>query len=378
MLFATNTAPAQWVALLLTDSTFHALKDTLIEWVGPRRQLRHIRLHDQPERLLSKIIELRPSGILMEFHPELVEWIIGLGTPCVVINGEVLSPNIFSLVYDHNTAAKMAALYLRSKNVSHFAFAGDESIEASIQRSAFFAQLKIASSSSTSFTFRDITTGNRQSQMIRMEHWLQDLPKPTGLLTSSVNQARSLIEACERLQIQVPGHIAVLAINDSESTAEFSYPQITTLEAPHREFASLAMEYLSNPHERTNRINSIAPAGIKVRASTDHFATSEPRLQKAIQFLQENFKDHITTNDMARAAGINRRTLERLFKSELHISPKALLTTIRLERARQELEQRKAPINSVAESNGFNDASRFAAQFRKKFDCSPREWCRSH
>ncbi|WP_165547185.1 AraC family transcriptional regulator [Kribbella sindirgiensis] len=108
--------------------------------------------------------------------------------------------------------------------------------------------------------------------------------------------------------------------------------------------------------------------------------SAAPRcLRIALEFLHAHPADPITVEDVASAAGVGVRALQEAFRRHLDTTPTAYLRSLRLERARKDLEAGRPASTSVTDIAlrwGFVHLSRFAADYRKAFGESPRETLR--
>jgi AraC-like DNA-binding protein len=77
--------------------------------------------------------------------------------------------------------------------------------------------------------------------------------------------------------------------------------------------------------------------------------------------------------DLAREARLDIRSFTRAFRSATGLAPYEYLTMRRLQHAR-DLLQTDRSITEIAMSVGYANPSKFAAAFRRLYDCSPREW----
>ncbi|MGH9457337.1 MAG: helix-turn-helix domain-containing protein [Thermoanaerobaculia bacterium] len=82
------------------------------------------------------------------------------------------------------------------------------------------------------------------------------------------------------------------------------------------------------------------------------------------------------TEDLARALGMSRSSLERFVKTAWGISPGMLIRRIRLDMAAEMLASSEASIAAVALCCGYGGAAQFARAFREQFHVSPTEWRR--
>lgn len=90
----------------------------------------------------------------------------------------------------------------------------------------------------------------------------------------------------------------------------------------------------------------------------------DPRVARALAFLEANHFEELTSSALAGAAGTSERTLQRLFVDELGLAPKKILTLVRVREAMALLEGSNLSITDVAFEVGFGSLSRFLEAFR--------------
>lgn len=110
------------------------------------------------------------------------------------------------------------------------------------------------------------------------------------------------------------------------------------------------------------------------KEKTAILTTQEKYLTKAIIFVQENFSQPITVEDIAREVGIERTYLYRIFKKHLNKNPQLFILDVRLERARQLLIESDMPIAEVADATGFSSPKHFHVAFNRKFNANPSKF----
>ncbi|RUU25174.1 GlxA family transcriptional regulator [Mesorhizobium sp. M6A.T.Ce.TU.016.01.1.1] len=98
-----------------------------------------------------------------------------------------------------------------------------------------------------------------------------------------------------------------------------------------------------------------------------------PRVVKLIELMQRNLAAPLTMADLAAAAGLSRRQVERLFRNDLGRSPCRYFRELRLEHAKLLLAQSAMPILDIAISCGFVSASHFSRCFRESHQIAPHE-----
>ncbi|RTE04422.1 AraC family transcriptional regulator [Paenibacillus whitsoniae] len=98
----------------------------------------------------------------------------------------------------------------------------------------------------------------------------------------------------------------------------------------------------------------------RAEAATD----IERQVAQAIRYLELQYTQAVSIEQLARNLGYHRTYLCKMFKQSTGLSPMQYLFNIRMERAKQ-LLQTSMTIDQVASSVGFNDALFFSKQFRK-------------
>ena len=81
----------------------------------------------------------------------------------------------------------------------------------------------------------------------------------------------------------------------------------------------------------------------------------------------------VTVLDIADAADLSRRQVERLFRQEMGRSPARYYLEIRLDRARHLLVQSAMPVVEVAVACGFVSASHFSKCYREIYNRTPQQ-----
>ena len=100
---------------------------------------------------------------------------------------------------------------------------------------------------------------------------------------------------------------------------------------------------------------------------------SNPRLIRAIEVMEENLSEPISTKGVADRVGISVKALERLFQHWLKTTPGAHYRRLRLERARRMLQLTDLPVIDVAVECGFSSAGYFSSAYKARFGRPPRE-----
>ena len=115
------------------------------------------------------------------------------------------------------------------------------------------------------------------------------------------------------------------------------------------------------------------PQRVTCRQSSLGYAP--PRLQEAVLLMESNIEEPLSLQELAELLDISRRQLERLFRKYLNNKPSRYYMALRLNRARQLLQQTNKSIVEVSIACGFSTASHFSKSIKEHFGCSPRLLC---
>jgi AraC-like DNA-binding protein len=105
---------------------------------------------------------------------------------------------------------------------------------------------------------------------------------------------------------------------------------------------------------------------------------ARPRdIRRAIEYIHANLSEPITISDIAQAADVNIRTLQKSFRQILGQTPIQALRNARLDTAHYLLAARRdtPSVSDTAYSSGFSHLGRFSSYYRDRFGHRPSESC---
>lgn len=94
-------------------------------------------------------------------------------------------------------------------------------------------------------------------------------------------------------------------------------------------------------------------------------------IQEAINFINSNYMNSITVNEIANHVNLSRSYLYKMFIKNLKISPQKYLINLRMYKATLLLKNTKIPIGEVASKVGYSDSLLFSKTFSRYFSMSP-------
>ncbi|EAR07860.1 GlxA family transcriptional regulator [Reinekea blandensis] len=121
-------------------------------------------------------------------------------------------------------------------------------------------------------------------------------------------------------------------------------------------------------NERLGVPNSAVPRELSERTRAE-----QPKLAEALELMENNIEEPLTTDDIAFHVTISRRQLERLFKKHMNAVPSRYYLQIRLEEARRRLFKGNDSIADIGLSCGFSSGAHFSTAYRNQYGLTPSE-----
>ena len=97
------------------------------------------------------------------------------------------------------------------------------------------------------------------------------------------------------------------------------------------------------------------------------------KILRVIDLMERHIEEPIGLPALAKKADISQRQMERLFKSQVQMSPIQFYIRLRLQQARRLLHQSSMSVLQVAVASGFGTAEHFSRSYKSEFGVSPSE-----
>lgn len=108
--------------------------------------------------------------------------------------------------------------------------------------------------------------------------------------------------------------------------------------------------------------------------NSEQFTYNSRRIEKTLEYMNQNFDKPITLNEVARLANMSDAAFSRFFKQRTGNTFIDSLTEIRLGHASRMLIDTTQSIAELAYHCGFNNISNFNRIFKKKKSCTPKDF----
>lgn len=213
-------------------------------------------------------------------------------------------------------------------------------------------------------------TWDRPAGRRRLVNALRALPRPVGCFAVNDRTAAAVADALAAAGLVVGREILLLGADDDELACRSVHPALSSIQVPWERVGREAMLALHQRPRHNRGMLAIPPSGVIVRGSSDRLAVDDPALAAAVACARAGATG---TDDLAAAAGLHRRALERRCRSVLGLTPLALLHRARIDRARGLLLDGVA-VEAVARRCGWSSRAAFAIAFRVATGETPGFW----
>lgn len=100
--------------------------------------------------------------------------------------------------------------------------------------------------------------------------------------------------------------------------------------------------------------------------------TSNPYVKEAMAYINDNFKDPITLDDIAEEIHLNKYYLSQIFHGCVGMNLSKYINSCRLGEARRLLLETDFKINHIAAMSGFQSATYFTTLFKNEYGLTPK------
>ncbi|MCM8538968.1 MAG: DNA-binding transcriptional regulator [Lentisphaeraceae bacterium] len=341
-------------------------------------------LEDDPHLRVPDFTTWKGDGVIADLddenlYKELIELkipVVGLGGGYGLYNHNGQIPYIYT---DNKGIAELGAEHLYDRGFRNFAFSNIAPTAINgwaAEREDFFTSYLNAKGCNCSSFSEEVKHRDWEGMLKNLMDWLDQLPKPLGLMAANDSKARHVLEACRRLGIRVPEDIAVVGVDDDPMMCKLASPSLTSViqgtDKLGYESARLLDRKLNG--EKDVQGITVEPLGISIRESTDILAIDDELIAQSLSYIRTNACNFIQVEDVSRQCGVSRSTLEKRFKSVLGLSVHHEIAKVQIKRALNLLVETSLPLKTVAERAGFSTVQYMTMKVKEKTGKTPKNY----
>lgn len=101
-------------------------------------------------------------------------------------------------------------------------------------------------------------------------------------------------------------------------------------------------------------------------------------IREAITYIEQNFHNDISVEDIASVCGLNRSYFGKIFGESIGKTPQEFLLTYRMIKATELLKLTNLSIEDIGKAVGYENPFHFSRAFKNIYNVSPRAWRNEH
>jgi LacI family transcriptional regulator len=330
---------------------------------------------------------MEADGIILR-DVKKVDEALASGLPAVVIGHRQSEiPGLVNVVTDSEAIGRMGAEHLIHCGFKHFAFCGysenplEKTVWSEVRAEFFTTHIHQAGFATPPRYALSKTEEDWPKERRSLAAWLKSLPKPVGLVACNDDCGQQVMESCKLAGLSVPDEVGVIGADNDELVCGLTDPPLSSVainfERAGYDAAHALDKLMRGVQGVPPRITAVATQ-IVTRRSTDFVATDEPLLTRALQFIRDHGRACISVTEVASAAGLSRRALEKRFRASLGRSILEEIRRVRTDHIARMLVETDLPVAGIAEMLGFENAHHFARYFRAAKQMSPLRYRKTH
>lgn len=97
-------------------------------------------------------------------------------------------------------------------------------------------------------------------------------------------------------------------------------------------------------------------------------------IHEALEFIEHNFQNDISVEDIAQVCGLNRTYFGKIFKEAIGKTPQDFLLRYRMNKATELLKLSRLSVADIGQAVGYANQLHFSRAFKSIYGMPPREW----
>jgi len=303
--------------------------------------------------------------------------------PCVVFSyGRKPDPGQVYVNSDDAAIASTIATDFLRRGFRNFAFVGLRGAPWALNRGRHFGEALQSQGMKSDLFWTDAPeTPDRKGQAAvgALTQWLQELPKPVALMAGNDDMARWVVQCCAAAGLRIPEDCALVGVDNDPVVCGLSDPPLSSVSIAQERAGYLAASALDRMMQGKSPEQLVITAQVSdlvVRQSSDLIAVDDPAVAKAIRFIQQHDDRKVFVDEVASAAGLNRRTLERRFQEHFDQGIQTRCREMRCDHLETLFRVRHLSLEQIAFQCGFSEAghlTRFYSSIRSESPSSYRK-----
>jgi len=326
----------------------------------------------------------RPAGCIVECAgraPEFTQKEFS-GVPTVFLDRHpsTVHKGAICIYSDTESIVQCAARELLSLGFAHYAYLPwPEETVWSRERGENFGRLARMNGK----TFSSFSPGKSFVNMLAIQQhintWVQELPRPCGVLAANDAMAERLVAVCAAAGVSIPEQIAVVGVDDEETLCENAAVTISSVRPDYEKAGFRAAALLDAVIRHPGCIvNSETFGALRVtrRASTRLIRSADARVLRAIDVIRRRACDGLTPPEVVAEMGCSRRLADLRFREATGHTILDEIHSIRLQKVKDLLACAYQNTSAIPVRCGYSSLVDLRRVFKRRVGMTMSEWRR--
>ncbi|MEA4810845.1 substrate-binding domain-containing protein [Macellibacteroides fermentans] len=318
------------------------------------------------------------DAIIAQLTDVNIELLNDLNIPIIVQNYRDRNKAVSNLTGDYFNTGVMAAKFFLNRGYRNFAFYGFKGAIWSRERADGYSH----EIEKQGYKLAILENDNKDREEWSYNHtvlgnWLQSLPKPVALFACDDHFALQISETCNVYNINVPDDIAILGVDNDDLLCNISDPPLSSivLDVENGGYNAGKLLHQLITKEITEPFNIVVnPLIIERRKSTEKYAVSDKNIRTILNYIEKNYANHLSVEELVKQVPLSRRVLEKKFKEETGESLYQYIQNYRIDQFTRLLITTDYSLFEAALQSGFENYKNVSRVFRKYKSLSPAEY----
>lgn len=318
------------------------------------------------------------DAIIAQLSDVNIELLNDLNIPIIVQNYRDRNKAVSNLTGDYFNTGVMAAKFFLNRGYRNFAFYGFKGAIWSRERADGYSH----EIEKQGYKLAILENDNKDREEWSYNHtvlgnWLQSLPKPVALFACDDHFALQISETCNVHNINVPDDIAILGVDNDDLLCNISDPPLSSivLDVENGGYNAGKLLHQLITKEITEPFNIVVnPLIIERRKSTEKYAVSDKNIRTILNYIEKNYANHLSVEELVKQVPLSRRVLEKKFKEETGESLYQYIQNYRIDQFTRLLITTDYSLFEAALQSGFENYKNVSRVFRKYKSLSPAEY----
>ena len=318
------------------------------------------------------------DAIIAQLSDVNIELLNDLNIPIIVQNYRDRNKAVSNLTGDYFNTGVMAAKFFLNRGYHNFAFYGFKGAIWSRERADGYSH----EIEKQGYKLAVLENDNKDKEEWSYNHtvlgnWLQSLPKPVALFACDDHFALQISETCNVYNINVPDDIAILGVDNDDLLCNISDPPLSSivLDVENGGYNAGKLLHQLITKEITEPFNIVVnPLIIERRKSTEKYAVSDKNIRTILNYIEKNYANHLSVEELVKQVPLSRRVLEKKFKEETGESLYQYIQNYRIDQFTRLLITTDYSLFEAALQSGFENYKNVSRVFRKYKSLSPAEY----